>query len=113
MIQVLNAGVWKKRAGKIRPSLFLQVFPLLGIIVEALSGLASEKACAYHFPKQRMWTVFAVAELVVQNFHDCKAYVESNEVSQSQRAHDFKDGADPDLYWKWNGYWFESSAPQE
>ncbi len=26
---------------------------------------------------------------------------------------DFKDGADPDLYWKWNGYWFESSAPQE
>ena len=26
---------------------------------------------------------------------------------------DFKDGADPDLYWKWNGYWFESSSPQE
>ena len=26
---------------------------------------------------------------------------------------DFKDGADPDLYWKWNGYWFVSSAPQE
>lgn len=26
---------------------------------------------------------------------------------------DFKDGAYPDLFWKWNGYWFESSAPQE
>ena len=26
---------------------------------------------------------------------------------------DFKDGADPDLFWKWTGYWFESSAPQQ
>ena len=26
---------------------------------------------------------------------------------------DFKDGADPDLFWKWNGHWFESSAPRE
>lgn len=23
---------------------------------------------------------------------------------------DFKDGADPSLFWKWNGYWFDSSA---
>ena len=26
---------------------------------------------------------------------------------------DFEDGADPSLFWKWNGYWFVSSAPQE
>lgn len=26
---------------------------------------------------------------------------------------DFEDGADPSLFWKWNGYWFESSAPME
>ena len=26
---------------------------------------------------------------------------------------DFEEGADPDLFWKWNGYWFESSASRE
>ncbi|MBR5399228.1 MAG: hypothetical protein IK103_05485 [Bacteroidales bacterium] len=26
---------------------------------------------------------------------------------------DFDGGADPDLFWKWTGHWFESSAPQQ
>ena len=26
---------------------------------------------------------------------------------------DFDGGADSDLYWKWTGHWFESSAPQQ
>ena len=57
------------------------------VLVETLSGLASEQACANHLAEQRVRTVFGVAELVVKHFHNGEVDIVADKVGQCKRSH--------------------------
>jgi len=40
-----------------------------------------------HIDKERAWAIFRITKLFVKNFHDSKASIKTNEVSQSKRTH--------------------------
>ena len=63
-------------------------FPvLLGVIEEALAGLAAQLAGADHLADEQGAAVLGIAGLLVQRVHDGLAHIQADQVAQSQRAH--------------------------
>src|SRR3979490_3344646 len=59
----------------------------LGVVLEALAGLAAETAGCDEVLQQGRWGETFLAELVEQRPLDCQGYVESYDVEQLERAH--------------------------
>src|SRR5690554_7166847 len=60
---------------------------ILVVFVETASRFLTEPAGFDILAQERAWAVFAIAESVVQHFHDIKARIESDKVSQLERSH--------------------------
>ncbi len=68
--------------------LVIVAYHLLFLVrVEATAGFLAEPACVDVFHEQGGWTVLVVAQLGVQNPHDCETRVQPDEISEGEWTH--------------------------
>ena len=54
---------------------------LLGVIVEALTGLSAQQAAANHLSHQRMSSVLGIVGLVEENIHNVQNDIPANQIA--------------------------------
>lgn len=57
------------------------------VVVKSLAALLPHPPCIYHLPQQYGRSVLAISRLLMQDLHYRQARINTNKISELQRAH--------------------------
>ncbi len=77
----------KVRARELFFDIYTKCCSVFRIFVEALADLLPQVPCIDHVHEQRAWSVFTVAELLVEHLLDCQQRIKTYEICYLERTH--------------------------